>query len=140
MKYIIDSSVAVKWVLTELYDVQARHLRDDVRNGMHELLAPNIFTSEVAHALTRAERQNRINVGQALTLWGEVMTTRPRFLKSLPRTPRAIEISSKMRIGVYDCVYVALAEREKCEFITADNRLVNNLQAAFPFIIHISTY
>jgi putative transposase len=38
--------------------------------------------------------------------------------------PRAIAISSAVRIGVYDCLYVALAEREGCEFVTADARLV----------------
>jgi predicted nucleic acid-binding protein len=32
-----------------------------------------------------------------------------------------------MRIGVYDCLYVALAERETCQLITADQRLVNSL-------------
>jgi len=40
---------------------------------------------------------------------------------------------------VYDCLYVALAEREGCEFVTADDRLVRNLQARFPFIVSLST-
>ena len=31
--------------------------------------------------------------------------------------------SSTMRIGVYDCIYVALAEQEKCELVTADATL-----------------
>jgi len=51
---------------------------------------------------------------------------------------RAIDISSKVRIGVYDCLYVALAERENCELITADDRLVRNLQPAFPFIVSLA--
>lgn len=33
-----------------------------------------------------------------------------------------------MRIGVYDCIYVALAEHEKCELVTADTTLVRVLQ------------
>ena len=44
-----------------------------------------------------------------------------------------------MRVGVYDCIYVALAEQEGCELVTADDRLVNNLQKQFPFIIHLAT-
>ncbi len=44
-----------------------------------------------------------------------------------------------MRIGVYDCLYVALAEREGCEFITADDRLVRALKPAFPFIISLAS-
>jgi predicted nucleic acid-binding protein len=35
---------------------------------------------------------------------------------------------------VYDCLYVALAEREGCEVVTADDRLVRSLRPSFPFI------
>ncbi len=42
----------------------------------------------------------------------------------MPLLPRAVELSSQRRIGVYDCLYVALAEREGCELVTADDRLV----------------
>jgi predicted nucleic acid-binding protein len=38
-----------------------------------------------------------------------------------------------MRCGVYDC-HVALAEREGCEFITADDKLLKKLGVQFPFI------
>ena len=34
---------------------------------------------------------------------------------------------------------VALAEREKCDFVTADDKLVNALQPQFSFIKHLST-
>lgn len=42
--------------------------------------------------------------------------------------PKAIALSSAVRIGVYDCLYVALAEREQCKVITADQRVL----ALFP--------
>jgi predicted nucleic acid-binding protein len=48
-------------------------------------------------------------------------------------------MSSQMRIGVYDCVYVVLADREKCEFITADNTLIKNLGPVFSFIVPLSS-
>ena len=34
---------------------------------------------------------------------------------------RAFVLASQARIGVYDCLYVVLAEREGCEFLTADD-------------------
>src|SRR5690348_4054873 len=119
MKYVLDSSVAVKWVVPEADSAKARQLRDDFTKGIHGLLSPGVFTSEVAHALTRAERQGRITPGEALRLWTDVLTTCPRLEPSLPLTPRAIAISSAARIGVYDCLYIALAERERCQFVTA---------------------
>jgi len=139
MKYIIDSSVAFKWVVPELHSDKAILLRNDARNAIHELYAPDVFPAEVGHALTRAERQKRITVGQALALWNDVMSTPPSLVATLPLLPRAIALSSAMRIGVYDCLYVALAERERCELITPDDKLLKNLQTRFPFIISLKS-
>jgi predicted nucleic acid-binding protein len=52
---------------------------------------------------------------------------------------RAYAISSAVRIGLYDCLYVALAEREGCEFVTADTKLLANLGARFPFLRELSS-
>jgi predicted nucleic acid-binding protein len=40
-----------------------------------------------------------------------------------------------MRIGVYDCLYAALAEREGCALLTADDRLARALGQTHPFIV-----
>src|SRR5437764_15204539 len=132
MRYVLDSSVAFKWVVPEHFSDKAQRLRDDFRNAVHDLLAPDVFPAELAHALTRAERQGRLTPGEALTLWTEVMTTAPTLFPSVPLMPRAISISSSVHMGSYDCLYVALAGKEKCEFVTADDKLVKNLQSQFP--------
>ncbi len=137
MKYILDSSVAFKWELTETDSDKADALRQDFRSAIHELLAPDIFNIEVSHALTRAERQGRIAVGEARKLFLDILTTPPSFLPFQPLLLRAIDISSAMRIGVYDCVYVALAELEQCELVTADDKLLINVRGHFPFVRHI---
>jgi predicted nucleic acid-binding protein len=105
MKYVLDSSVAFKWEVTEINSDKADVLREDYRNGIHELLAPDIFTIEASHALTRAERQGRIAAGQARVLFLDILTSPPRFVPFRPLLLRAIHISSQIRIGVYDCVY-----------------------------------
>jgi predicted nucleic acid-binding protein len=134
MRYVLDSSVALKWVLPEPDSSKANQLRDEFRRTTHELYCPDVFPIEVAHALTKAERQGRIAPPAAGVLWDDVMTTPPTSFPSLPLVPRAYQIASAARIGIYDCLYVALAEREACELVTADDKLVKNLQAAFPFI------
>jgi predicted nucleic acid-binding protein len=40
----------------------------------------------------------------------------------------------------YDCLYVALAEREGCPLITADDRLVRSLQPTYPFITSLASF
>jgi predicted nucleic acid-binding protein len=139
MKYVLDSNAALKWVLAEPDALKARQLRVDFQKGVHDLLAPDIFQTEIGHALTRAERQGRIAVPLAAVLWADVMSTPPRQEASGPLLPRAIEISSAERIGVYDCLYVALAERERCQLVTADDRLVNALQPTFPFVVALAS-
>src|SRR5262245_7018604 len=134
MKYVLDSSVAFKWVVLEPFSDKAQRLRDEFRNNANELIAPDIFAVEVAHALTRAERQGRVSVLQGAAFLADVLSTPPHFLPSLPLLSRAYTLSSSARIGVYDCLYVALAEQEQCEFITADDRLFRSLQAQFSFI------
>jgi len=50
MKYVLDSSVAFKWVVRELDSDKADLLRADYQNAIHELLSPDVFPVEVAHA------------------------------------------------------------------------------------------
>ena len=66
------------------------------------------------------------------------MKTAPLLISSIPLIPRAYDIASQARIGVYDCLYVALAEREGCELVTSDGRLLNALGATFPFIVDLA--
>jgi predicted nucleic acid-binding protein len=140
MKYVLDASVALKWALIEVDTVKARRLRADLRNGVHSFLAPDFFPVEIAHSLTRAERQRRITPAAGAQAFYDIAQTLPQLLPSLPLLVRAYAVSSQARIGVYDCVYVALAEREGCSFITADDRLVKNLQGRFPFIIPLASF
>ena len=139
MKRVIDSSVAFKWVVPETHSDKALLLRDDFRNGLVELLAPDVFPIEVGHALTRAERQGRIPVGSAIPLLRDILNTLPLLHPALPILLRAVEVSSLLRVGLYDCLYVVLAEGEQCELVTADDKLVKNLQPHFPFIVSLGS-
>jgi predicted nucleic acid-binding protein len=53
--------------------------------------------------------------------------------------PRAYAIAAGSVCSVYYCLYIALAEREGCEFVTADDKLVRNLQSRFPFIVSLAS-
>jgi predicted nucleic acid-binding protein len=43
-----------------------------------------------------------------------------------------IAISAKQ--AVYGCIYLALAEAEKCELVTADHQFARGLRTSYPFI------
>lgn len=137
MKYVLDSSVALKWVLSEPDSGKAIRLRDEYRSGVHELLAPDIFPSEIANGLASAERQKRIRIGESAIFLNDVLRAAPALHPSSPLLIRAMEIAISTKQAVYDCIYVALAEAEGRELATADDKLARSLRPSFPFIVSL---
>lgn len=43
------------------------------------------------------------------------------------------------RRAVYDCIYLALAEAEGCELVTADDQFARGLRASYPFLVSLVT-
>lgn len=139
MKYVLDASTAVRWVLRNPATPRALRLRDEYQRRVHELIAPSHFPDEIASALTKAERQKLIRAGRARQLIQDVLRTPPVLYATDALLYRAVEMSSQTKSSYYDCLYVALAERERCELVTADTRLVNNLQKHFGFIVPLAS-
>ena len=139
MRAVLDSSVAIKRVLPEVDTPKAVRLRNEFRRGLHELLAPDVFPVEVAHSLTRAERKGVIRPPDSVKRLNSVLSYPPILYPYLSLLPKAISISSQTKQGVYDCLYVVLAEREGCELVTADQKLIRNLGPLFPFITPLSS-
>jgi predicted nucleic acid-binding protein len=139
MRYVLDASAALCRVLPRPNSGKALQLRTDFQNAVHELIAPSVFSGEVASALTKAERKKLIPVGDARPLLGRVMRTPPVMYPYEPLLDRAVDISSQTRSGLYDCLYVALAERDGCEVVTDDQKLIANLKPHFPFIVALAS-
>src|SRR5262245_60207329 len=138
MKYVLDSSVALKWVLPEADSSKAIRLRDDYSNGVHELIAPDIFPSEIANGLASAQRQTRTRTGESAIFLNDILRAAPALHASLPLLIRAMEIAVSEKQAVYDSIYVALAEAEGRELATADDKLVRSLRSSYPFIISLT--
>lgn len=125
---VVDASVILKWFLDEDDTPLARALP---QLG-YELLAPSSLPLEVANGLWNAQRRERAEPEDA-ALAVELL----RGLK-VSLVPIEDVLSAGYGIAVahdrtvYDCLYVALALREGCQFVTADERLYNALRDALP--------
>lgn len=137
MKYVLDSSVALKWVLPEPDSARAIRLRDEYKNGLHELLAPDLFVPEIANALASAERQGRIKAGESALFLHDILRAAPALHPTPPLLLRAMAVALTTRRAVYDCVYLALAEAEGCELVTADDQFARGLRPSYPFIVSL---
>jgi predicted nucleic acid-binding protein len=100
MRYVLDSSVAFKWEVPEADSAKAIQLRDETRWGLHELIIPDVSPVELAHAMTRAERQGRVSRADGWRLRLSIMADAPTFFPYIPQTLRAYAISSGIRVGV----------------------------------------
>jgi predicted nucleic acid-binding protein len=138
VKYVLDSSVALKWALPEADSAKAIRLRDEYRNGVHELLAPDIFPSEIANGLASAERQRRIRAGESAIFLNDILSAAPALHPSPPLLIRAMEVAISAKQAVYDCIYLALAEAEGCELVTADDQFARGLRLSYPFVVSLA--
>jgi predicted nucleic acid-binding protein len=139
MKYVVDASVGVRWELQANDSDKARRLRADYANRIHELLAPETIIWETANSLIKAERQKNVPTGDAQRLYYDFLTTQPALCSPRPYVARGLKIALQTRAGLYDVFYALLAQEEQCELVTADLRMINNLQPTFPFIRPLSS-
>src|SRR5437764_1393093 len=102
MRYVLDASAAIRWVLPHTLTAKALRLRDDYQKQVHELIAPSHFPGEIANGLTKAERQKLIRVGEARNLIIDVLSTMPALHAYDSLLYRAADISSQSRSSFYD--------------------------------------
>jgi predicted nucleic acid-binding protein len=137
MTVVVDASVAVKWVIPEVLSTEADALRDRAEH----LLAPELLLPEAANALWKKLTRGELRAAEAAQalelLMGSGLDLRP----SAPLLGRALDLARRLRHPVYDCVYLALAEREGATLVTADQRLLARLarRRDYPTIIDLTT-
>jgi len=123
MRYVLDASVALKWVRDEEDSGRALFLRVEMEQGFHEYLAPDIFPVEISHVLTKFYRQNIMRAEEAETHLTSIMATLPQLVPSVDLLPSAFAIAQKTRTSFYDALYIALGESEGVPVITADQKM-----------------
>jgi predicted nucleic acid-binding protein len=139
MMYVIDTSVDIKTYVQEQESGKAVRLRNEYHQGVHALIAPDIFPTEMCNVLKILERSGKIKPGEADVFFRECLTELPPLFVAIPLLPRALEIAKQFRQTVYDCLYIALAEREGCELVSADDKLVKAVQPTLPFVLLLSS-
>jgi predicted nucleic acid-binding protein len=133
--YVIDASVAAKWVLPakgETLVAEALEFLGRYVTGVARFLVPDLFWAELGNVLWKATRQHRLTAATAET------GLRALQEREFPTVPSRVLLESALAISiafdrtVYDAFYVALAVRSKCQLITADQVLANTLAAHLP--------
>jgi predicted nucleic acid-binding protein len=122
MRWVVDASVAAKWLVPEPESAAADTLLDA------ELLAPDLLYAEVANILWK--KQTRGEVEPA------VVNAGVRWLLQVPLQVHdgaalfadAVSLSQRLQHPAYDCFYLALAQSAEAPLVTADRRLFERCQ------------
>ena|SRR5438132_301152 len=139
---VMDCTVAVKWEITgEPHAAEAVKLLRDWQHGVTGIHTPSHFRAEVVSAFLRAFRRGRITDVEAENSIRSLLAASLQLHEICAGlADRAFAIARRHGQGAFDCIYVALAEREGIEFWTADQRLYNALHAHYPFIRWLAHY
>ena len=127
-KICIDASLALKWVLPEIYTDRAQELlRDWIRKG-YTLIAPTLFIFEVTSALRNKIYRQIITQKEGFSALNQILHGGIELLTSSNLVVSAWSISEDLELPTaYDAFYLAIANQEDCEFWTADKNLVKIL-------------
>ncbi|MFD2741141.1 type II toxin-antitoxin system VapC family toxin [Sulfitobacter aestuarii] len=120
--FVVDTSVAIKWIVDEEDSDKAELLQGA------DMVAPALFRIEAGNVLRTLAAKHILANDRAIDLF--------LFLQTAPVTiidadelleRRALDLALTLKHPIYDCVYLALAERMDRRLITADRRFIKTL-------------
>ena len=119
---VVDASVGLKWYVTEVHSGEAARLLGEE----FEPHVPSHFYVELASALwKKVMLRGELTEDQARDVRGAADEVPVVSHPTAGLLDEAFEIALVTRRTVYDCLYIALAERLGCVEVTADRKLYN---------------
>ena len=131
---LADASVVVKWALEEAGRGEAIAVLDAYEAGRIDLVAPGVLREEVASALSKRCRRRQLTQAQAEAAFEFIEQRMPFLVQDADLTREALRISLRHHLSLWDCLYLALAIRYRCDLVTADERLVRAVRPHYPFV------
>ncbi len=120
---VVDASLAVMWATPEEHTEKALTMAAQwAETGVH-LIAPCLLVAEVTNALYRRTLRGELNLATAQAALDIVLAFSIELHEEPGLPARAMALASELRQPTtYDCHYLALAEKYRCELWTGDRR------------------
>jgi predicted nucleic acid-binding protein len=120
---VVDASIVVKWVVEEDSTPEALVLRQKAR-----LIAPDLLVAECANILWKKVQRGELLKAEAIVAARLLQGAELELLPMRSLFEAATRMSIEIDHPAYDCVYLVLALQRKCQFVTADERLLHKLR------------
>ncbi|MGX9966207.1 type II toxin-antitoxin system VapC family toxin [Roseomonas sp. F4] len=119
-RIVVDASVAVAWFAAEAASDRA----EEVQSSGADLLAPSLLLAEIGNALLTKARRKTVPQGHAQAVLAELRRSGMLTLFDMDiLAVSACIIAERLSHPIYDCLYLALAQREQAELATFDGRM-----------------
>ncbi len=132
--WIIDSSVGTKWIFQEDLTEKAEEVLQAIRRRKSKFIVPEIFFLEIANACWKRFQRGVITYHEAVRAFDQILGVPLRIYPGHELADMALETAMRLRVPVYDAIYLTLAEIHVSPVITADNKLVEACRGRFDFI------
>jgi len=140
-KFVVDASVALKWLINEDYSDRAKLLLLRFGSGLVELYAPELLKLEVANGLRKYFVKKLISEEQLITLYSLFSDIDIEYINhSIDLIMNSIKYAIVNDVTFYDALYIVLAKNMNGLFITADDKLMRKIRDKENIIIHIKDY
>jgi predicted nucleic acid-binding protein len=127
---IVDASVAVKWVVSEVGSAEAVALLGQKRLG-----APAHWLSEASNALWAKVMRQQLTPDEARGQAADLAEA-PVAPIALPGLlPAAMSVALELERPIYDCLYLSAAMHKDTHVVTADRRFFEKV-GAHPALAH----
>ena len=131
---VVDASVAAQWVVPSPDREAATGVLTDYQQERLDLFAPSLQRYEVASALWKYCRAGIFDRAETESAFAEYLELAPVFVDSPTIAGSALSLANLYDRSVYDCSYLALSLRLRCDLLTADKKFFRALGATFPQI------
>ena len=134
MGFVVDSSVFVKWLVPEAHTEKATALVERLSRREIEAISPDLVSAEVGHALRSYFLAGDLSREECFSATEDFAALAPAVTSSMALMQDAARLALDNMGSFYDGLFVALALRERCPLLTADERMMRAYQRVAPFV------
>jgi predicted nucleic acid-binding protein len=128
LKWIVDTSVALKWYFPEAHS----EISEQLLKAPNQLFAPSYLWIEFDNVLAKKIRLGEVDAKEAIPIRQALRELSIRLHDVFDLLDTAFEIALATRRSVYDSTFLALAVRADARLVTADRRFFDGVTAS-PF-------
>ena len=124
----VDASMAAKWLVEEDDSPLARVLL----GPGYSLISPDLLVPELINVIKKNVDRKRLELAEGFAAILKLVALPVQLFESRSLAEPAFDLAIRLKLSGYDATYAALAIREGCQLVTADRRLFDAIEAAYP--------